>query len=88
MVKILDFQVIFTLDEDGWYYVECPSIPGCHSQGETLEEARINIKDAVELCLKVAEDDLEYRSQIVFPKKDRPTFIGISDISVSKPAFL
>jgi predicted RNase H-like HicB family nuclease len=37
-------------DEEGWYIVECPIIPGCLSQGETQEEALQNIKEAIDLC--------------------------------------
>ena len=40
-------------DEDGIWIVECPSIPGCVSQGGTKEEALANIKEAIELCLEV-----------------------------------
>jgi len=36
--------------------VECPSIPGCISQGKTLEEALDNIKEAIEGCLEVMEE--------------------------------
>lgn len=86
MDKVLDFQVIFTLDEDGWYYVECPAIPSCHSQGKTLEEARKNIEEAIRLCLKYAEDHPNYRSQIVFPEKSG--FIAVQDVTVPRPAFL
>ena len=48
-------QWIITLekDEDGWYIVECPAIPGCVSQGLTEKEALANIKDAIVECLKV-----------------------------------
>jgi len=35
-------------DEDGYYVVECPALPGCVSQGETVEQALVNIKEAVE----------------------------------------
>ena len=38
------FKVIIIEGEDGWYVVECPSIPGCVSQGKTVEEALENIK--------------------------------------------
>jgi predicted RNase H-like HicB family nuclease len=41
------------IDEDGVWIVECPSIPGCVSQGITVEEAFENIKDAIQLCLEV-----------------------------------
>ena len=39
-------------DEDGVWVVECPSIPGCVSQGDTKEEALVNIREAIELCLE------------------------------------
>jgi antitoxin HicB len=41
-------QVIIHPDEDGGYWVEVPSLPGCVSQGETKEEALENIKDAIQ----------------------------------------
>ncbi len=47
------FNVTLDRDEDGYWIVECPSIPGCFSQGDTKAEAIENIKDAIELCLEV-----------------------------------
>lgn len=47
------FNVTIDRDEDGVFVVECPSIPGCVSQGKTKEEALENIKDAITLCLQV-----------------------------------
>ena len=47
------FNITIERDEDGVYIVECPSIPGCVSQGETRDEALENIKDAIKLCLEV-----------------------------------
>jgi predicted RNase H-like HicB family nuclease len=40
-------------DEDGVWVVECPSIPGCVSQGKTRQQALKNIKEAIALCLEV-----------------------------------
>ncbi len=40
-------------DEDGVWIVECPSIPGCVSQGSTKDEALKKIKEAIQLCLEV-----------------------------------
>jgi predicted RNase H-like HicB family nuclease len=40
-------------DEDGVFIAECPSIPGCVSQGKTEEEAEQNIRDAIKECLEV-----------------------------------
>ena len=47
------FKVIVSEGEDGWFVVECPSFPGCISQGRTFEEALENIKDAIQGCLDV-----------------------------------
>ena len=47
------FNVTIERDEDGVWIVECPSIPGCVSQGETKDEALENIKDAIKVCLEV-----------------------------------
>ena len=42
-------QVFVYPGEDGYYVVECPSLPGCISQGRTKEEALANIKDAIQV---------------------------------------
>ena len=47
------FSVTLDRDEDGIWVVECPSIPGCVSQGQTKQEALENIKDAISACLQV-----------------------------------
>lgn len=47
------FNVTLDRDEDGVWIVECPSIPGCVSQGETKQQALENIKDAISACLQV-----------------------------------
>jgi predicted RNase H-like HicB family nuclease len=52
----MKFPVTLYQDEDGWYVVECPTIPGCLSQGETQEEALTNIQEAIQLCLEVRKE--------------------------------
>lgn len=49
----MKFNVTLDRDEDGVWIVECPSIPGCVSQGQTKDEAVENIKDAIAACLSV-----------------------------------
>jgi len=49
----MKFIVTIDRDEDGMFIVECPSIPGCISQGKTEREAIENIKDAIKQCLEV-----------------------------------
>lgn len=52
----MKFIVTFTTDEDGWVIAECPALPGCVSQGKTLDEAKANIKEAIELSLEARKD--------------------------------
>ena len=49
----MKFNVTIDRDEDGAWIVECPSIPGCVSQGGTREEALAQIEEAIKLCLEV-----------------------------------
>jgi len=49
----MKFNVTIDRDEDGIWIVECSSIPGCVSQGQTRAEAIENIKDAIAACLQV-----------------------------------
>lgn len=49
----MKFVITIDRDEDGVYIAECPSIPGCVSQGQTKEEALSNIRQAIRECLEV-----------------------------------
>jgi predicted RNase H-like HicB family nuclease len=49
----MKFLITVTPDEDGVFVAECPSIPGCISQGKTAEEAELNIQVAIRECLEV-----------------------------------
>jgi len=49
----MKFSITVDRDEDGMWVVECPSIPGCVSQGKTKRQALKNITEAIELCLEV-----------------------------------
>ena len=42
--------------EEGGVVAECPAIPGCVSEGKTVEEAMANIRDAIEGCLAVLQE--------------------------------
>ena len=50
------FTVTVDQDEDGVYVVECPSIPGCVSQGHTEDEALRNIREAIVECLAARKE--------------------------------
>ena len=43
----MKFRVVIQQDEDGMFVAECPSLPGCVSQGKTRKEALDNIRDAI-----------------------------------------
>jgi predicted RNase H-like HicB family nuclease len=49
-------HVILYTDEDGYWIAECPSLPGCNSQGATKDEAIANIKEAIELYIEVLQE--------------------------------
>lgn len=51
------YKVVFEQESDGGYSVHVPALPGCASQGDTLEEALANIREAMELYLWSLKDD-------------------------------
>ena len=53
----MTLQVIVHDAEEGGYWAEVPALPGCATQGETLEELEFNIKDAIAGCLAVSEEE-------------------------------
>ena len=46
------YRILIEQDEDGMFVAECPTLPGCISQGKTRNEAIKNIKDAIKGCLQ------------------------------------
>ncbi len=60
--------------ETGLYVGIVPGIPGAHTQGATLDELQINLKEVIELCLE--EMDAEDKAQL-------PEFIGLQQIEVA-----
>jgi antitoxin HicB len=52
-MKAYDFKVLLEPDEDaGGYVVSWPALPGCYTQGDTIDEALGNIEEAILLCLE------------------------------------
>ena len=54
----MKLKVVLEPSDEGGYSVLVPSLPGCISEGETLDEALANIREAIELYLEPVEDDL------------------------------
>ena len=48
----MNLPVVLTRGEDGWVVAECPVLPGCISQGRSREEALVNVREAIDLCLE------------------------------------
>ena len=65
-----EFFVFVEKDEDEYYVGEVPQLKACYSQGKTLDELMINIKEVIELCLE-AED-----------VSSLPKFVGIHKIEI------
>jgi predicted RNase H-like HicB family nuclease len=53
------YTAVFERGEDGWWVASCLEIPEAITQGETIEEARENLKDAIQLVLEVRREDGE-----------------------------
>ena len=62
--------MIVEIDEDGYYIVTCPFFKGCHSYGESIDDALANIRWVIEMRLE--ETDLE----------DLNTFVGFRELDV------
>ncbi|MBI2807010.1 MAG: type II toxin-antitoxin system HicB family antitoxin [Planctomycetes bacterium] len=76
----MKFTVLLTPDmEDGGYVAECPTIPGCVSEGDTVEEALTNIKGAIEGCL----ESLAANQQAL--PEDQPMIVATVDAEIPNP---
>ena len=53
---IQNFEVVLEPEDEGGYHIYCPILKGCHSCGDTKEEALKNIKEAIELWLESARE--------------------------------
>ena len=68
-VIIMGYSVIVHEAGEGGYWVEAPALPGCYSQGETLDDALDNVKEAIALYLEALMDDdrrIPMDSDVVF----------------------
>jgi predicted RNase H-like HicB family nuclease len=54
----MTLKVVLEPSDEGGYTVYVPSLPGCISEGDSLEEAMANIREAVDLYLDTVEDDI------------------------------
>ncbi|MGO9095108.1 MAG: type II toxin-antitoxin system HicB family antitoxin [Bryobacteraceae bacterium] len=78
--KSRTYSVFYEAAQEGGYVATVPALPGCHSQGESLEEAERNIREAIEVYI----DSLAAHGESV-PEETR-CFHGTVKIPVSLPA--
>lgn len=57
--KILTYTVVFEKADEGGYIAYVPLLPGCTTQGETFEETKENVKDAIKGYIEVLKEDNE-----------------------------
>jgi len=73
------FKIVIEKDEPNSYHVWCPALPGCHSQGDTIDEARKNIVEAIQ----------GYLETLISRKKSLPKFqdkeIWIENFNIPMP---
>ncbi|TSC72122.1 MAG: hypothetical protein G01um101438_750 [Parcubacteria group bacterium Gr01-1014_38] len=70
--RVQTYLAVFGEEEDGGYSVSVPALPGCFSQGDTFEEARKNIEEAIRLYLDDADEETKTylrsrRGEVVTP---------------------
>lgn len=52
----MEYSVVVHEAEEGGYWVEVPALPGCYSQGESVDEALENVKEAIDLYLETLRE--------------------------------
>jgi len=73
-MKKLHLPILIEIDQDGLYIVSCPLFKGCHSWGQTIDEAMENIREVIEMCLEETEFN------------NLNTFLGFRDLEVIQDA--
>jgi len=57
--KVKEFNVVIERDSEGYYVASVPVLQGCHTQAKSLDKLMERVREAIELCLEVREDDAE-----------------------------
>jgi len=73
MMKGKEFYVVIERDEDGIYIGEVPQLRACYSQGETIDELMVNMREVIEMCLEeLAEETFTSRFCVmsIWPKNN------------------
>ncbi|HPM02509.1 MAG TPA: type II toxin-antitoxin system HicB family antitoxin [Candidatus Cloacimonadota bacterium] len=63
--KILHLPILVEQDEDNVYIVSCPVFKGCHSYGKTIDEALVNIKEVIDMCIDEEKEKISEINRFV-----------------------
>ena len=66
-----DYNVVIERDREGYYVASVPSLPGCHTQAKSLDALIERVREAIELCLEVEQEEGEALD-----------FVGVQKVSV------
>lgn len=79
IVKELQFKVLIEQDENRLYVASVPELPGCYTQGKTLEEVRKRVREAIKLVL---ESDKDVKDEKIKSPKSSSRFLGIEEVVI------
>jgi len=71
--KILHLPIIIEQDEDNVYIVSCPVFKGCHSYGKTVDDALVNIREVIDMCMDEEKEQIHGINR----------FIGFREMEIS-----
>lgn len=74
--KILHLPILVEQDEDDVYIVSCPVFKGCHSYGKTIDEALVNIREVIDMCIDEEKEKITGINR----------FVGFREMQVSLKA--
>ncbi len=77
--KTLQFKVIIEQDENGIFVASVPELPGCYTQGKTLEEVRGRTREVIKLVLE--SDDSIKKDKLSSPEP-HSSFFAIEDVNI------
>jgi len=63
--KTLHLPILVEQDEDGVYIVSCPIFKGCHSYGQTIDEALSNIREVIDMCIEEEKEKISEVNRFV-----------------------
>jgi predicted RNase H-like HicB family nuclease len=66
-----EFNVVVERDEEGYFVASVPQLPGCHTQARSLDKLMERIREAIELCLEVEQNEIT-----------KTEFIGVQRVTV------